>query len=66
MLSSTSVVIDKHSIAPLMMGTAGGLSIRTCGEATMARGHLAFKYQELVRLYWRVFNLCKVTLCSSR
>lgn len=34
----SSVVIDKNSVAQLMMNPAGGLSVRTCGEARMARG----------------------------
>lgn len=53
-------------LAQLMMGTAGSLSIRTYGEAVMARRHLAFKYQEFLRTHWRVFRLDKTTLCWSK
>lgn len=37
---STSAVIDKKSAGWLLMGPAGGLWIRTLGEATMVRGHV--------------------------
>ena len=36
-----------------MMNTAGGLSVRICGEATMARGHLDYKYP-VFEVYLRV------------
>lgn len=41
--------VVKHSAAQLLRGTAGGLSNKTCGEVTMARGHLNYKYPEFVR-----------------
>lgn len=45
---SASVVLDKNSTAQLLRDPVGGLSRRTCGEATRTRGHLDYKYREFV------------------
>lgn len=45
---STSVVLDKQLAAELWRGSSGSMG-RTCGEATRARGHLDYKYWELVK-----------------
>lgn len=45
-----SSVVDKNSVAQLLRCPAGGLSIRTHGEAAVARGHLDCKYPECVRI----------------
>lgn len=49
---ATPVVFDNGS--PAVGGPSGGLSIRTCGEATMGggMGHLDYKYWEFVRTVW--------------
>ena len=39
--------ILKHTLIPLLTGTAGCLSVRTQGGATMTGEHLSFKYQEM-------------------
>lgn len=36
----SSVVVEKHAVAQVLRGPAGGLSKRKCGEATMVRGQL--------------------------
>ena len=56
MSSLTSVVVDKHTLVQLLTGTAGGLSIRTRGGATMAGEHLRFKYQDV----WTASPECSV------
>lgn len=43
---STSVVPDKRWQPSNWGASLGGLLIRTCGEASMARGHLHYKFWE--------------------
>ena len=43
----SSVAVDKHSGAQLLRGPAGGSSLRTDELATMARGHVDYKYKSL-------------------
>ena len=47
-----SVVIDKQRAAWLLRGSPRALFTRTCGETTMARGQLDYKYWECVRTIW--------------
>jgi len=48
----------------MLRGPARGLSIRTDEEATMAKGHLDYKYREFVRIS-QSFSLGNATLCYS-
>lgn len=52
---SSAVVTDKQSAAQLLTGPAGGLPLRKCGEASMARGHLDYKFEcvRTMRVFWQ-------------
>lgn len=46
MSSLTSEVVDQHSVAQLLMSTAGAYQYERV-EETLARGCVSFKYQEV-------------------
>lgn len=61
MLSSTSVVVDKHSVAQLLLGTTGDLGIKAHGGAAMTEEMFKLEISGICEDL--VFGLGRVALC---